>query len=196
MIYNEYQLPNPFKAKEYLELLSDSIESYIDSIIAGSPLINANSQRFLGMSISELQQLKAGTLSELELWGCFAVLSSIEGHIRQDSFRRVKGFEKNQQLTIAYQQIFRKTGRSNKKFANVHLEDLLTEIKNHELVDETNVRKLKGALKIRLWIAHGRYYAPKSPYNNTGKPFIQVERINEDALDFASDFGITKEGIT
>ena len=116
---------------------------------------SATNPRFLGYSPSEVREELDKRIAELNLTSMLILLSAIEAAFRVDyQLRCYRG------PADRLSQAFRKLHK--RKSLRVNLE---TEIIG-AWKDETNVNlkligQLRGAFKLRHWIAHGRYWEPK-----------------------------------
>ncbi len=123
-------------------------------------------ERFSAYTINEIQKELGERIHELSLTSSFSILSALEAMFRIDYLQR-NYKRKKDSLSVACRDIYRE------KQTKASLEDDILEAwkanteGSHQLISE-----LKGALKYRHWLAHGRYWKPK-----TGRPLYDYETI-------------------
>ena len=115
-------------------------------------------ERFRGYTEEEIADQLKGRLGELNHTSSFTLLSALEAVFRIDYLQRVYK-KKKDSLSREFRQLHHDKGNQ------VSLEnDILEAWKKHARpvrpVSEA-IGELKGALKYRHWLAHGRYWEPK-----------------------------------
>ncbi|MDB5469506.1 MAG: hypothetical protein JWR84_1066 [Caulobacter sp.] len=109
--------------------------------------------RFAFLTAEELSGAKRERLRELDILASLALLTAVEAKFRVDFHTRVV-LKKKGALSRRFQKIF---GRSNKTRLE---EDILDTWKAEHPEHREAIREVKGALKYRHWLAHGRYWDP------------------------------------
>jgi hypothetical protein len=120
-----------------------------------------------------VQEELKGRLSELDLTSTLILLSAIEAAFRIDyALRCYKG------PVDRLSEAFRKLNK--RKRAKVNLEkEIIGAWKSETNVDEKLVGSLRGAFRLRHWIAHGRYWDP-----NLGRKydFFSIQALASDVF--------------
>ena len=130
----------------------DSIDSFQLYFSPNSP---AYTIRFLGESHASVQIQLNQRIQETETRSIFALLTSLEATFRIDFDSRCR-----RRLKDDLSRFFRATER--KRGDAVRLDqDILEGWKQHSSASPQLIGQLRGAFKLRHWIAHGRYWAPK-----------------------------------
>lgn len=126
-----------------------SVRSYFLS--APSPI------RFPGYTMNEVRAEMEGLLSEHDRRSALALLAALEASFRIDYLQRRYRREKDP-LSRSLRAIF---GRKEER-ASLE-EDILGAWKDYSNIPSARVivQELRGALKYRHWLAHGRYWVPK-----------------------------------
>lgn len=122
---------------------------------------NNTTPRFIGYSALELQKELDVRLTELNLTSMLVLLSAVEAAFRVDyTLRCYKG------PVDGLSSEFRKLRKRKKDRVNLEKEILET-WRTKTNVDERLIGQLRGAFKLRHWIAHGRYWTPSigQPYD-------------------------------
>jgi len=133
---------------EYHEDAGDSLRGFF------SPLAVRVNVQYLFSTEAELSTILATRLVETELRSCLAILSSVEAALRVDYATRCSARLKDP-LSRDFRELF-------KQYENrVSLDDILQLWSKHYPELKREVGNLRGALKLRHWLAHGRYWAPK-----------------------------------
>lgn len=117
-----------------------------------------NTQLF-GMDIEEVNAYFEGILEEIDTQTSLFLLAATEATVRADFLERVYTRKKD-----AVSQTFRKVykTRCNHNKVKVRLEEDILDVWGNQLPStKPDVSRLKGALKYRNWLAHGRYWVPK-----------------------------------
>jgi hypothetical protein len=112
--------------------------------------------RYFGKTLEELDADFAFQTAELGLLSEFAMFACTEAALRVDFIVRVKDRQKDE-VSRGFRNASKKRGKK------IRLEeDILDVWREHGVVRIKNaVREFKGALNLRDWLAHGRYWTPK-----------------------------------
>lgn len=120
-----------------------------------SPDLAAGSSRFLGYHPKQLAEELNERLDEFDRVATLALLSAVEATFRTDFLMRCYT-RKRDPLSRAFRGIHRKKGpRTSLE------EDILEQWQNAQDQFKHRLGDLKGALRYRHWLAHGRYWSPK-----------------------------------
>lgn len=119
------------------------------------PKTEGLSERFLGYTTSELNAERDDRLAELDLTSSLSVLSAIEAAFRIDYLQRCYQ-KKKDELSRVFREIHKRKG-SKASFED----DILSTWKENSSVPSEVLMYIKGAIKYRHWLAHGRYWEPK-----------------------------------
>lgn len=112
-------------------------------------------ERFLGYSITELKFELNLRLNEIDITSSLNLLSAIEAAFRIDYLQRCY-MRKKDPLSRTFREIHKLKG------SKASLEDdILDSWKQNTTALKEILGHLKGAIKFRHWIAHGRYWEPK-----------------------------------
>lgn len=117
-------------------------------------------KRFIAYLPSELDAELAERMSETDMRSTLVVLARIEAALRKDYIERCK-LKKADNISIAFRKIHKKKGRS------VRLDEDILDVwyQNVDPSSRKIISTLRGMLKFRHWLAHGRYWNPGSKYN-------------------------------
>jgi hypothetical protein len=134
-------------------LVGEEKSRVLDAIAAG---VGLGMSRYLGKTREELEADFAYQATELAQAAMLGMLAGTEAVLRIDLIERV-GNKKKDKVSRGFQAAFRERGKK------VRLkEDILDVWKEHgNSAIGRAVRQFKGALKLRDWLAHGRYWKPK-----------------------------------
>ncbi len=137
----------------YQSSLSLSAKSQLrQQLLAGAPVTDPV---FFGMSLEEVDDF----FRELDLVTILDLLAAAEAAIRVDFLNRAY-HGKGDQVAREFRTLYKRHG------VRVRLdEDILETWKKHRATAENAVSKFRGALKLRHWLAHGRYWTPKFRMN-------------------------------
>ena len=112
-------------------------------------------ERFSGYSAAELTFELKERLSELNHTSSLSILSAIEAAFRIDYLQRCYR-KKKDPVSRAFREIYKE------KLSKASFErDILYVWKQETNAPNEIMGQLKGALKYRHWLAHGRYWEPK-----------------------------------
>ena len=120
-----------------------------------STLGENNVSRYLSSTPSELSEVLTRRVIETDLRSSLAVLSSLEAVFRIDYLIRCQD-----RLKDDLSRDFRELNKQSA--ARVSLEDdILGLWSQHHPTLKKRIGEFRGALKLRHWLAHGRYWIPK-----------------------------------
>jgi hypothetical protein len=124
----------------------------------GSDLVvearSPHESRFIGFTRKEVQEFFDSQTGELELLTMFALLATTEAILMIEFKARVAARKKDG-LSRRFREIHKANGDK------IHLdEDILVAMKE-EGVAANVIAAFRGTLKLRHWLAHGRYWSPK-----------------------------------
>jgi hypothetical protein len=111
------------------------------------------SKRFLTYLPSEVGRELAERISETDQRSALVVLAGIEAAFRTDYIERCR-LKRSDEISIAFRKIHRRKGRS----APLDEDILDTWYNNVEPSSRKVISSLRGMLKFRHWLAHGRYW--------------------------------------
>lgn len=115
--------------------------------------------RYFDKTREELEEDFAWQIAELDLLSALGLLAATEATLRVDCIRRTKD-KKEDKVSRRFLQ----TSRAVKDLGNIRREeDILDICRAHGLTAGMNhaVSEFKGVLKLRNWLAHGRYGTAK-----------------------------------
>ncbi len=138
---------------EIYDIVYKSLCNYLKGI--NNHTITEN--RFIGMTPTELSQYFDEKFKELEYQyqTSFDILSSVEAKFRIDYLQRIY-MRHRDDLTRQFRELYKDRG------VRASLKDEILELwKNCYPVYNNIISDYKGALKLRDWLAHGRYWVPK-----------------------------------
>lgn len=111
--------------------------------------------RFSAAAPDEIVRDRFDRLAELELSQCLTVLAAIEAMFRIDFERRCK-LKKSRPLVREFREL------KKRQNARISLkDDILSAWEASGQLAGSLVNKLRGALQLRHWLAHGRYWTAK-----------------------------------
>lgn len=123
----------------------------LDLIAQHLPVPNA----ILGMTEEEIAEYFEDTRRELDAAASLLALAEAEAVLRVDYLSRVQ-LKSKDPVSRTFRQLYRDKGES------VRLdEDLLGTWTVHHSGCKSAVSEFRAALKLRHWLAHGRYWTPK-----------------------------------
>ncbi|OAH58599.1 hypothetical protein AWH48_16465 [Domibacillus aminovorans] len=111
-------------------------------------------EEFIGMPLKEVNRHFSEAIKELEYSYCLSLLSATEARFRMDYVVRA-----TQRLRDDLSRRFRDIYKEEKR--NVRFEVILDNWKEYHPDLKTHVGYYNGALQLRHWLAHGRYWTPK-----------------------------------
>jgi hypothetical protein len=116
---------------------------------------------FIGMTTGEISEYFEDHLQELKNLVSFDLLSAAEAKLKIDCYQRAYQRDRDQ-VSQRFRQIVQKKGKK------VSLKQDILEVWKNQVDFSTNYTKgnigeFKGALKLRNWLAHGRFWTPKLP---------------------------------
>lgn len=113
------------------------------------------SLHFTGYTKTEIAQQMNDQLHELDLLFSLKALAATEGILRRDYIARA-----TEKRRDPVSREFRLLYKNVNKRASLE-EEILPIWRNHGGMSNDLVSQLKGAMKYRHWLAHGRYWTPK-----------------------------------
>lgn len=125
-------------------------------------------QRFIGLTPVEVATQLRTRLDELE-WGCIgSTIFALEATFRNDYKKRRRG-PKRAPLVREFRALYNARGEK------VSFEyELLERWKNSRILSPDLSRDLGDAIKLRHWLAHGRYWAPRLGRQKYDYPLIAL----------------------
>jgi hypothetical protein len=132
------------------EALRDFRNKIIIAFVTPNPNIN---QKFLTLTIEELNIYFEESFEELEHYVAFDLIAATEGNLRADFYTRVYEKDKSD-LGRCFRGIYKiKENRVSLE------EDIIKNWKIHEPTSKSDMSDLLGMLHYRHWLAHGRYWS-------------------------------------
>jgi hypothetical protein len=117
--------------------------------------------RFFGMTRGEVEVFFSQHHDELECVAILSIMTAAEAAIRMDYRNRVKERLKDP-VSRRFRAIDRRKLSQGKKADRLGLEEeILNAWATEAPTAKSPVNDFKGALKLRHWLAHGRYWRPK-----------------------------------
>lgn len=130
-----------------------SLRSYFSKT---SPTYTA---RFAVYLPSEVTAELSGRIDETDLRSTLVLLARVEAALRKDYIARAQG-KSSDDISIEFRKIYRQRGRRARLEEDI-LETWKSALQNPE---REIMSQLKGMLKFRHWLAHGRYWNVGSNY--------------------------------
>lgn len=116
-------------------------------------------ERLFGMNREELDSYFQDILQEIDVQASLFLLAATEATIRVDFLSRVYERRKDP-VSRDFRQKY--VSRCDHNKIKVRLdEDILDTWSEHSPETKSDIGRLKGAMKYRHWLAHGRYWVPK-----------------------------------
>lgn len=150
--------PNPSFSGNNLSLsfISDQYSLLLDGVDEVFKSSSSSFERRFGfLSLDEVQSSRDLAVGELEASTCLSILASVEANFRMDYLNRAAKRLKDP-LSQAYRGIY-----NNYEERASFEEHLLGSWRKHAPQSREIVSELRGALKYRHWLAHGRYWKPQ-----------------------------------
>lgn len=116
-------------------------------------------ESFLYLSLGDAKQKFITNKAELDLISCFQLVSAAEGRLKYDFSSKVSGKGKTP-LEKEFRNIFSLKG--SMKSVSVEKDILDIWKKYHAPAITLEVGSFKGLMKLRHWLAHGRFWKPVS----------------------------------
>ncbi len=116
-------------------------------------------ERLFGMSRKELDSYFEDILQEIDVQASLFILAATEATIRVDFLSRVYERKKDA-VSRGFRQIYVSRCDHNKVKVRFE-EDILDTWSEHSPETKSEISRLKGAMRYRHWLAHGRYWVPK-----------------------------------
>ncbi len=114
--------------------------------------------KFIGYTISEVEQERDQRLEDLDKNSSFNVLAALEASFKVDFYMRCYNREKDT-LSRFFRDL--KNRKRNKRDKISLVDDIFEGWKTYFPSAKTLTSELKGAFRYRHWLAHGRYWEPK-----------------------------------
>jgi hypothetical protein len=150
---------------EHHQDLESSLRLYFS---AASPTFAV---RFFGHSNTEVAEVLGERIDEAELTSTLAVLASLEAAFRIDYLQRCYQRGKDP-VSRAFREIYKE------KQQRASLDrDIFETWRNNASVPRSIFRELHDAFNFRHWLAHGRYWTPKSPRFDFNDVFTLAEIV-------------------
>lgn len=133
-------------------------------------------QRFLGMTVTELEVIFERQQQELDYQASLSLLASIEAAFQLDFHHRV-----NQRLRDPLSRHFKDLKNTTPRISFEN--HILYGWQQYAPVTKKLFQPLNKAIKYRHWLAHGRYWLHKSPIFNFAELYELAELI-QNSIDF------------
>jgi len=148
-------------AMEWYEFQAEILGREKVHALAG-PASNAapTDSRFFGMTRDEIEVFFNLHVSELDFLAILSIMTAAEASIRLDYLNRLKRRLKDP-VSKRFKEIQKKLSHRKKADRPGLEEDILDTWATRAPTAKTPVGDFKGALKLRHWLAHGRYWSPK-----------------------------------
>ena len=111
------------------------------------------------MDIEEVNAYFEGIFEEIDTQTSLFLIAATEATVRSDFLERVYT-RKRDAVSQTFREVYKTRCNHNKVKVRLE-EDILDVWGNHLPKTKPDVSRLKGALKYRNWLAHGRYWVPK-----------------------------------
>lgn len=148
-IQNKSLLSEKYNVKHSLDELTDPNK------------VSSSYAYFYGMHEDEFNDF----FRELDYLTMLDLLASGEAALKIDFYCRLSNRKPKDNILTEYRRIY------NVKKEKVSLEnDILDVLSNHLDELKSEISDFKGCMKLRHWLAHGRYWTPKLP-----RPYTQYE---------------------
>jgi hypothetical protein len=165
---------------EWFELQGQLIASerrrfrlFFQGLVSSDDLDAALENRFRGLNRVEVEDAFENQRRELELLTMLGLLATAEAILRNDFERRVARRLKDG-LSRKYRTIAKRKKRTR-------LDEDLLEILKQE-VTPSIVSDFRGALRLRHWLAHGRYWHPKLGRPYSAREIVDISKAVVEAL--------------
>jgi hypothetical protein len=136
--------------------MTNSLIRYITDIVAG----RAFDAQYVGLTLSEMDDVKKKRLEELEYQSCLALLAAIEALFRVDYNNRV-AYRFRDAVSRDFRALDKKV-RRRKAPRPWFSAELLAVWKKHLTGNARQcIIQVENAFNYRHWLAHGRYWTPK-----------------------------------
>jgi len=112
-------------------------------------------ETFLGMTPHEVDEWYSDKIQELDWVTCFELLAAAEAALTVDFHVRVRN-----RLKDGLSREFRRVHQERPDRIRL-IEDILDTRGDISSTQRRQIGDFKGALKLRHWLAHGRYWTPK-----------------------------------
>ncbi len=142
---------------EWYEETEQAINLYQQEVINGLISGERVSETFSSMTRKEVKQYFSDHKKELEHIVSLNIIASTEASLRVDYLRRaLRGKRKKNKIDNKFKELYEKQG------TRVSLRDEILEAWKEVHPDCTEaIGDFRGALNVRDWLAHGRYWIPR-----------------------------------
>jgi hypothetical protein len=142
---------------EWYEETEQAINLYQQEVINGLISGKRVSETFSSMTRKEVKQYFSDHKKELEHIVSLNIIASTEASLRVDYLRRaLRGKRKKNKIDNKFKELYEKKG------TRVSLRDEILEAWKEVHPDCTEaIGDFRGALNVRDWLAHGRYWIPR-----------------------------------
>ena len=148
----------------------------INSLTSGARMPDT----FLSMTKDEILEHFTGQQEELEKLVSFDFVASAEASLRLDYLTRVYN-KKKDSISRNFRELYQKKGLEAKLN-----EDILEIWVSSQPACKSAVGDFRGVLRLRHWLAHGRYWTPKLGRNYSPERVFDISKNLFDAL--SADF--------
>jgi hypothetical protein len=153
----EQGLPTVWEWHEFQRaLIGEEKSRVLDALAKGE---GPAAPRYFGKTRQELDADFAFQVAELGLLSMLAMLACTEAALRGDFIVRVSD-KKKDEVSRGFRDAFKQRG---KRIRRVRLEEDILDVwgDRADAGSRRAVGEFKGALNLRHWLAHGRYWKPK-----------------------------------
>jgi len=142
---------------EWYEETEQAINLYQQEVINGLIFDKRVSETFSGMTRKEVKQYFSAHKKELEQVVSLDIIAATEASLRIDYLRRaLRGKIKKNKIDKKFQELYHQKG------TRVSLRDEILETWKEVHPNCTDaIGDFRGALNVRDWLAHGRYWTPR-----------------------------------
>jgi hypothetical protein len=138
---------------------------------SGTLRLAGSEAALLGSTRKEIEDFFDAQRAELEFLAMSELLATTEAVLRLDFRHRVKKRKKDS-LSRRYLELQKQIKVAGGRVPIGLSEDILEALSG----EGVKVSDFRGALKLRHWLAHGRYWQPKPGYQYTPEVFFDISR--------------------
>lgn len=164
------------------ELIDDGLSSVLRMFSATRghvvPVTRPYESQFIDFTRQQVKEFFEEQRSQMELAAMLELLATTEAVLRIDFRNRVKKRRKDP-LSRRYREIHRDRSSMNERPRIRLSEDVLEALSEEEGV---NVSAFRGALKLRNWLAHGRWWPPKLGFIYTPELVFDISKTLIDSI--------------
>lgn len=131
--------------------------------------------RFFGKDREEIEGFFDAQRDHLEYLAMFDILATTEAILRVEFFYRVSRRKKDA-LSRRFRDINKNLG------AKIRLDEDILDTLKQEGVSSSAIGAFRGTLKLRNWLAHGKYWNPKLGQNYTPNDVFDIAKRLLDAV--------------